>query len=396
MRQYIPTIKYSWLQGSFWMSFCIVFSYANLYLLSCGYTASQIGIVIAAAGVISTILQPLAAGLADGDSKITLRSLILVFSLVMLACAAILMIPGIQFLWYALFYGILLAVLQILTPLVNAIGMEYFNKGIAVNFGLARGIGSISYAAISFVAGILIERFSAGLVPVLIIFCYLLVFFAAFFFRFPLRYQASAQQETEKTEASASAELPFFVQYRKFFVLLIGVSLIFICHNILNNYMYQVMLYHNGGSTEMGIASGIAAALELPTMIAFSYMVKKVSSGNLLKISGVFFTLKAALTLLAPGIGGVYLAQTMQIFGFALQVPASVYYTNSLIRPGDRAKGQALMTATNTVGSIFGSLLGGFLIDEKGIHFTLLIATILAAFGTLLMFFTVEKCEEKL
>ena len=145
----------------------------------------------------------------------------------------------------------------------------------------------------------------------------------------------------------------------------------------------------------MGIASGIAAALELPTMIAFSYMVRKLSSGTLLKISGIFFTLKSALTLFAGGIGGVYLAQTMQIFGFALFVPASVYYTNSLIRPRDRAKGQALMTATNTIGSIFGSLLGGFLVEGKGILFALLVSTIIAAAGTLLMFVSTEKINDE-
>lgn len=400
MKQYLPTIKYSWLQGSFWMSFCIVFSYANLYLLSCGYATSQIGIVIAVAGLISTILQPMVASLADGDSKITLRGLILVSSVVMLACAAIIMLPCIRFLWYALFYGVLLAVLQILTPLVNAVGMEYINQGVSVNFGLARGIGSISYAAISFVAGALIERFSATLIPVFIIFCYILVFFAAYFFRFSI----SAQKKTDTGQSDnrvsvvndgVEVETPFFRQYRKFFILLTGVSLIFICHNILNNYMYQVMLHHNGGSTEMGIASGIAAALELPTMIAFSYMVRKLSSGTLLKISGIFFTLKSALTLFAGGIGGVYLAQTMQIFGFALFVPASVYYTNSLIRPRDRAKGQALMTATNTIGSIFGSLLGGFLVEGKGILFALLVSTIIAAAGTLLMFVSTEKINDE-
>ncbi len=399
MNSYIPTIKYSCLQGSFWMSFCIVFGYANLYLFAYGYTTSQIGIVIATAGVISTILQPLVAGLADGDSKITLRGLILVSSLIMLACAAIIMLPGIRFLWYALFYGVLLAVLQILTPLVNAIGMEYINRGISVNFGLARGIGSISYAAISFVAGGLIERFSESLIPAIIIFCYVLVFFSAYFFRFSIAKHSQVQTQSMEIADCAdakSSELPFFKQYRKFLILLIGISLIFVCHNILNNYMYQVMVHHNGGSTEMGIASGIAAALELPTMIAFSYMIRKVSSGTLLKISGVFFTLKAALTLMATGIGGVYLAQTMQIFGFALHVPASVYYTNSLIRPRDRAKGQALMTATNTIGSIFGSLLGGFLTDGKGILFTLFVSTIIAAIGTLLMFLSTEKCEKNI
>lgn len=417
MRQYVPTIRYAWLQGGFWMSFCVVFNYAGVFLLSKGYSNSEIGVIIAVAGLVSVFLQPFVAGLSDRYEKLTLRRLILGLSVIMLLAGALLIIPGLHLLWNALFYSVLLAVLQVLTPLVNAIGMECINRGISVNFGLARGIGSVSYALISFLAGELIERFSATLIPFLVIVCYLLVFAAAYIFCFPISGTKRAGQaqtdrkpvrgqaeqnpsyeeqngESFREDAAAAAEQSFFASYRRFFILLAGISLLFICHNMLNNYLFQIMTYHHGGSSEMGIAAAISAVLELPTMIAFSFMVRRVSSGTLLKISGLFFTLKSFLTLIAAGISGVYLAQTAQMFGFALFVPASVYYVNSLIRPSDRAKGQAFMTATNTVGSVFGSLLGGFLIDSKGIPAMLLTATVIAAVGTALVFMCTEKLPE--
>lgn len=429
MQKQIPTIKYSGLQGGFWMSFCICFSYASIYLLSRGYSNSQIGLVIAVAGVISSVLQPLVAGLADGEGRYTLRGLIMFLSVIMLLSAIILLFPQLHFLWIAVLYIVLLAVLQILTPLVNAIGMDWINKGIPVNFGLARGVGSVSYALISFVAGIVIERHSASVVPLFIILCYLIVFIAAYIFRLPDRTgageyagqadsgtQAACETRTEQgTKAGLSVgephmeqgaqaaqaatddgaqEFSFFRTYRKFFVLLIGISFVFVSHNMLNNYMFQVMSYHHGGSSETGIASGIAAALELPTMIAFSYLIKKASSGTLLKVSCIFFALKAFLTFMAVDITGVYLAQIAQIGGFALSVPASVYYTNSLIRPKDRAKGQSFMTVTNTVGSIFGSTLGGLILDVSGVPAMLIAATLAAVFGTLLAFVSTEKCQD--
>lgn len=402
MQKQIPTIKYSGLQGGFWMSFCICFSYASIYLLSRGYSNSQIGLVIAVAGVISSVLQPLVAGLADGEGRYTLRGLIMFLSVIMLLSAIILLFPQLHFLWIAVLYIVLLAVLQILTPLVNAIGMDWINKGIPVNFGLARGVGSVSYALISFVAGIVIERHSASVVPLFIILCYLIVFIAAYIFRLPDRTGAGeyAGQADSGTQAAQGApddeaqELSFFRTYRKFFVLLAGISFVFVSHNMLNNYMFQVMSYHHGGSSETGIASGIAAALELPTMIAFSYLIKKASSGTLLKVSCIFFALKAFLTFMAVDITGVYLAQIAQIGGFALSVPASVYYTNSLIRPKDRAKGQSFMTVTNTVGSIFGSTLGGLILDVSGVPAMLIAATLAAVFGTLLAFVSTEKCQD--
>ena len=144
----------------------------------------------------------------------------------------------------------------------------------------------------------------------------------------------------------------------------------------------------------MGIAAGIAAVLELPVMMAFTFMIRKTSSGNLLKISCMFFTLKAFVTLLAPGIGWVYFAQIIQMGGYALSVPASVYYTNSLIRPKDRAKGQAYMTVTNTIGSVFGSPIGGIILDAYGVRALLFAATLVAFVGTIIVCFTTEKCND--
>lgn len=394
--RFLPTIKYAWLQGSFWMSFCIVFAYASMFLLSRGFSNSAIGLIIAVAGVISVLLQPVVAGLADRSRRFSLRFLLMFLSVCMLLGAAVLLVPGLYFWCNALFYGILLAILQIMTPLVNAIGMECINRGIPVNFGLARGIGSLSYALISFLAGMIIAEFSTTAIPVLILLCYLFVFLAARCFLF-----RSAEEEKEanaihtKKQDKEGQNFSFFKVYRKFFVLLTGISLLFICHNILSNYLFQIMSYYGGGSREMGIAAGIAATLELPTMAAFSFLIRKMSSGTLLKISAIFFTIKSCMTLFAAGVSGIYLAQTAQMFGFALFIPASVYYTNMLMRPCDRAKGQALMTATNTIGSVFGSLIGGFLLDGIGVPAMLALCAVVSALGMILVFLTVTGSDKE-
>ena len=101
--------------------------------------------------------------------------------------------------------------------------------------------------------------------------------------------------------------------------------------------------------------------------------------------------IKALLTLLAPNVFGIYIAQITQLLGFALQVPASVYYVNALMKPQDRVKGQAFMTATNTLGSIGGSLIGGVVLDTFGVSVLLLIGFGMAAVGMLITFISTEK-----
>lgn len=398
-----PTPRYAVVQGSFWMSFCIIFAYVSVFLLSKGFTNSQIGIVVAVSGSISALLQPIVADFADRTSKVSLHYIISFWGAIIIAVAIALLIPGLHILLIAIFYGIAIAALQILTPLINAIGMECINKGIPVNFGLARGVGSISYAVVSYVAGTLVATYDTTVIPIMIILFYTVLIIGTLSFRFSddvhenRQVDGTEQSNKEQEDRTVSnikgetAAFSFFRRYTKFLVLLVGVTLSFISHNILNNYMFQIMQYHGGGSSEMGIALAIAATVELPTMLGFAFIVKKFSCATLIKISGTFFMIKTVLTLIAPTILGLYIAQGAQILGFALQVPASVYYVNRLMRPEDRVKGQAFMTVTNTLGSIVGSLLGGVLLDALGMKSLLLAATVVALAGMLITFVSTEK-----
>ena len=247
------------------MSFCVVYTYASVFLLFKGYSNSQIGIIIAVAGMISVILQPMVAGLADRGNKITIRTLIMLLTGIVLGCGGILSVTGLYFLWYSLFYGILLATHQMITPLINAVGMECINRGISVNFGLARGIGSMAYAFMSFLAGNLIEHFSAGAIPILILVCYIFILVAAWQFRFHLeegRSKNNIQSEEEKSKNNlirqeGNEKKAFFVSHKKFFLLLIGVVLLFITHNMLNNYLFQIMVFHMAEAGKWALPRGL-------------------------------------------------------------------------------------------------------------------------------------------
>jgi len=174
-------------------------------------------------------------------------------------------------------------------------------------------------------------------------------------------------------------------------MLLLGAILVFVSHNMLNNFAFQIMESKGGGSSAMGTAIALAAASELPTMFLFGWMVTKVRCDVWLKISGLFFLIKAAATVLVRDVAGMYLIQGLQMFGFALFVVASVYYVNMIMKDKDRTKGQAFMTMTNTLGGVLGSACGGALIDGFGIHTMLLVSTGVAAVGMALMSGAVKR-----
>ncbi len=389
-QHFLPTSRYAFVQGNFWMSFCIIFSFASVYLLSKGFQSSQIGIIIAIAGVVSAILQPAVAGIADKSYKITVRKLIEGFSIVMILMAVILLIPNLHFILIAFVYAALVAVLQIITPLVNAVGMECINHGIPINFGIARGMGSILYAAISYIAGALVSKFSTNVIPIMIIIFYSFLFFSILTFQFKGMQKGIVKDHFQEEKTKNAKTIDFVKNNQRFFLLLLGITICFASHNILNNYIYQIVKSHGGGSAQMGTALSIAAAVELPTMLLFSVIISRVKSSKLIIIAAFFFAIKSLLTLLAGNMTAIYLTQLSQALGFALFVPASVYYVNHVIKEKDRVKGQAFMTVTNTVGSIAGSLIGGVLIDRAGVSVMLLVSTVIAGIGAVIVVFGVD------
>ena len=64
-----------------------------------------------------------------------------------------------------LLYGISIALLQLMTPFINALGMESINQGQKLNFGLARGMGSVAYAVICYVLGIITVKAGVLSIP---------------------------------------------------------------------------------------------------------------------------------------------------------------------------------------------------------------------------------------
>lgn len=377
--KFIPTIRYSFVQGIFWTSYAALVSYSSVFLLAKGFTNSQIGLLIAIAGTLSAILQPVVAGFTESRENLSLKSVILVIGSIMVCLALTLSFIKDGRVLITLIFGGLIVVLQILTPLINALGMEPLNKGVTMNFGVARGMGSLAYAGVSYLLGSLVGIYGVRVIPyaVVVIFVLLMIAVRSFHYKIPEGVNIQRAQE-QQTEERASGGLSFFKTYPRFFVFLLGCILVYTSHNLLNSFVFQIMETKGGGSSEMGVVLAIAAIFELPTMFFFFYMLKLFRCRVWLKVSGVFFTIKAIGTLLAVNVMSMYLLQVVQMFGFALFTVVSVYYVNELMQNRDRIKGQAFLTMTNTVGSVVGALAGGVVLDTGGVP-VLLVASIVSA-----------------
>ncbi len=383
------TLQYCILQGSYWASFCAIYAFSTVLLLAKGFTSSQIGITVALGNILGVILQPFFAGIADSSKRISLQKLTAILSAVTaLFFVLVYFLPNIL-IGIAACFLLTDTFLQVTQPLVNSVSIYYVNQGISVDFGIARGVGSISYAAASSALGYLIERKGVNII-ILAGILFLMLIVLTLLSMPILTCQNSDAPVAQATSIGTAKESiwQFFARYKRFTIALLGVTLLFTFHNMTNNYLIQIVQSLGGNSANMGTALSIAAICELPTMLIFSKLLKYFRSNQLLILSGFFFAVKAITYLLAGTVTQFYLAQVFQMGAFALYIPASVYYVNETMEASDKFKGQAVMTATNTLGGVIGSLLGGFLLDYAGITPLLITGFILAAGGAVLLLFS--------
>ena len=180
-----PTIQFSLIQGLFWGSFASVFAFSSVYLLAKGFTNTEVGYVIAAGSAVSALLQPMVGEMADRSKKLILHNLIIGFSAVMIALSMMLLGFGNGLPLIALLYGLLVVFLQVITPLTYSLGMFFKEKGVNINFGLCRGIGSITYAFVASALGVIAERAGEDTVIISVLVIYLLLIVVVLFFHFP-------------------------------------------------------------------------------------------------------------------------------------------------------------------------------------------------------------------
>ena len=366
------TPSYAVIQGLYWMYFAAIMSFSGFFLLSGGFTNTQIGILAAIAGLLSAVLQPVLAGYADQPQSPSLKKLIQMLYFLQLILVIGLFLSH-SLILTGLLYGSSIALLQLMTPFINSLGMESINQGHSLNFGLARGMGSVAYACICYILGIITVKAGPVSIPITVIVLTLLSLGILILFPFSKAKSDSTATNAPKSSSDSNPIL-FFRKYKRFSLVLLGCIFI--------------------GSAEMGTASAIAAICELPTLFLFGYIIRKFRCDLLLKTAGIFFTIKALGTLLAPGIPVFYGVQIFQMLGWGLMTAASVYYVNALMEPEDAIKGQAYFTMAYTLGSVLGSFLGGTLIDLAGVHAMLLFSTVSAFIGALIVLIFAERTSK--
>ena len=371
-------ITYMLSQAVFWCTYGISWSYTASFLSSKGYSSFIIGLVTGIGAVISVILQPVIAAVTRRFNVLCTKRNIIILKTLSLAASAFIMFnpPGAY--TTAVLFTVLTAIDASVPSMLSTLAMDYINGGNQLNFGLARGCGSISYAIFTLILGYVVQYLGADILMAMYIVLGFINIITVVLF--PVDNSKEHFADNNK-DSNILRKYPFLIFF------LTACVLLYIAHNIFNVFLLNIVQRAGGDNTNLGIALAISAFVELPAMAAIVKIAKKISIEKVILVSSISFTLKAAACVFAVSIPAVYAVSAMQMIAFALFTPGSVYFINKHMQPHDSAIGQALIgSCTLGLGGTLGNIIGGLVIDIAGLTPTLIFSAILSACGTVVMF----------
>ena len=385
-------IEYFSLQSLFWMTYCMVVGFSVTYLLSCGYSNSEAGYILASANICALILQPFFADLADRSKKINAMTIFLVSILIIFVCSIGLFFISVRSVILTLIYVVMITLANAVIAFLTSVQYLMDPSKIKINFGLCRAGGSLCFAILSAAMGILIERIGMKSIPTaLFIITFLIIILCIYITRH--RIHTTYESTNDLTDQKSSTLLVFFKENPKFMILSIAMLFIYYAHAFITNFTISIVRNVGGDHREMGYLIAFMALMELPGMIGFKEISRRFKVSSLLLFSMMMFSAKAIIVWLSPSLMILTFGFALQVVSFALYIPASVQYANNIIDEKDTVKAQMMFNLMQAGGAVFSSIIGGWLIDFSGISHALLVGAILSCIGTMIAFTAIQNTK---
>lgn len=376
-------IKYYTTMGLYWSVIASCVSFLNVFLTGRGLGTAEIGFLTAVGNGLAAIFQPIVSKVCSRSNKNERDFLVLISMLAM--TLVIMALERTSGLAMKIEIVAAIALVLVMQPLLNSLGYFYIARSVEINYGVSRGIGSITFAVTSFVLGILSEinkDLSMVMAAVLL---------GALILSLLAQKPISGNNVVTVFDGRAQKQK---IQNSKFIIFLLAVGMLFTFYNVTNVYLLQIANRIGGDAKTVGTAFSVAALFEFPIMFMFNRLKEKFKSRSMLIFSGIFFLIKGILTYIATSPSTLIAIQVTQLFGFALFTPCSVDFINDIMSDEKKITGQGFLASAITMGGVIGSVAGGVLIESLGVLNTLIVSNIICLIAILLIVISTKGCKE--
>ena len=367
---------YAAVQGTYWAANCSLRGLTAVFLSYHGLTDGQIGYTSSLIYFCTITLSLLLSAWADRHPLSPLKRTVSALFLLALAAAGVLYLLPLPVLLMMVIYALDCCFHNCADSILNALMMQYVDNGIPARYGWPRGVGSITYATMAWVLGILMERYTPNIIlPVFLLMCGLsLVAILTLPDPGPRKLRESGRKVSYIEMLRSNPTLVLLLCA----CILAGVGQ---CAG--STFLIRVVEKLGGTSEELGLAMFIQAGVELPAMFASSWLLKRFSARVLLTLSFCAGGLKMLMLALVPSLPLLYGVMAFSVFCFGIFGFASVLFVNSIAGEQEKVRAQSLLSLcyTSGAGGILGNLLAGALIGPLGVSNLLLVSACLCACG---------------
>lgn len=381
-------MKYNSIQFLYWITNCSIFGYVAIFLQYKGLTNTEIGIVTALGSIMMLLFSSSISNLPHRFEKLTSHQVILSLYLIVFAAFSALYFFTLPKVLVMILYISLLFLVTCVVPFLSQFAMDYVKMGADLNFGLARGLGSFSYASSAFIMGYLVEWWEPSVI-------YIVFTISSLLFIINLFLLPHSTVQNDSVEKAAN---PFglITQYKKFCLLLLGFGLSIAGATALSTYLINIVKNLGGDSSFYGIAIFFMAASETPFMTITYRLKKRFGPERLIVFALMMYIVRNFLICLAPNLIVLLVGMVFQGCSYGLLFATFTYYCSDALEEKDQMAGQTLITMMcNGFGFCLGNFLGGLLQDTLGLQSMLIFAMIITLAGALCGLFTYKFIKDE-
>ena len=352
--------KYNLLYFLYCIAGCCLVEFVTVFLLYRGVSNTQIGLVTGIGCVSSIFLSPWLTGLLGKSPRLNVRDVlggIYAFLAVVFMVLAFAPLPAVAVMaGYTVMYCLYMGTYSFLQVMAS----DYTAAGMEIDFGLARGLGSASWAIAALVLGVLVDFSSPAVTGAAF------ALFTAIMIML-MRTMPVAPSQTQDGEKGGSA-VSVLKNYPVFFMILLGFTLCKVGMTPLLTYLPNIMTNLGGSTSMFGVAIFVMALSETPVMAMAGKWMEKVDILTLTALGGIAYVARNFIICFATNVPVLMVGMVFQGFSYGLLTVVVAYYAMYYLKGSDQAMGQTMTTVlTNGFGSTIGNIAGGVLQDTLGI-----------------------------
>lgn len=357
-------INLSVIEFLYWMAASAA-SFTVVYLQERGMSSSQVGVVMAMLNVFGILAPPFWGMISDklrSIKKVLLLCLVLgslVFALIPFT-SNYYMGP-----WMVAVVALLISSF-FRTPTMSLLDswmIRNVNTESNMSYGSIRLWGSIGYAIMAFLFGIIIKKMGSAANTFYLYGILNLPLIFLFLFR-------KGDEDAGSKKPLSFRELQVGRLTKNFFLVtfLLFNTILYLPVQSTFTFLPYLITEIAGDSSSLGTIISIKALMEVPMLIASTYLVRRFGVVKMIILGGMLYTLEQFSYMICHSIPQVTMVMVLHGTAYGIYLACSVSYIYMLAPKELSATAQTVCGALSALAGILGNLVGGYLIDAMGIR----------------------------